>query len=238
MVATSTKVCTDEWGNVETFKTNDEKAIYYRDVGVAMAKTGMRLYGDGNWTGKWILSAEDDKHGDKSYYMKTEDIGRVVAVETTINADISTIFREAWNNVEKSPDFVPSMQEYKVLTDISDHTRLVYTVAREAFGGLVSSRDFVNVNTWRIIDDVYTHASKSVEYSDMLPQKGKIRAEQLVGWMRLAEIPGEKGRTKACVMGSADYKGMLPKSLTDRASIHYLADYVRNFKKYLESLSD
>lgn len=119
--------------------------------------------------------------------------------QTTINADISTIFREAWNNVEKTSDFVPSMQEYKILTDLSDHTRLVYTVAREAFGGLVSSRsvnyfakqkftflekisnfrDFVNVNTWRIIDGVYTHASKSVEYSDMPPQKGKIRCVKI-----------------------------------------------------------
>jgi len=231
------KALQDEWGNLETFKIDDEKAHYYRDVGITMVKTGMRLYGDGSFSGKWILSAEDHHHGDRAFYIKTENMGRVIAVEATVNADLATVFHEAWIHIEKVTEYNPTVRDYKILEDVSDHTRIVYNASHEIFGGLLSSRDFVDVNAWRKIDGAYYHAGRSVDYADMPHQKGKIRGENLIGWMRLAEPAGQKGKTNVCVMASADFKGMLPKSLTDRGMTHYLVEYVRHFKKHLESLN-
>jgi len=224
----------DEWGVLETFKNDDEQGKYYCDVGITMVKTGIRLYGDGNWTGDWVLSSEDRQHGDRAYYIKTEKLGKVIAVENTVNANVLTIFHKSWEDIESVTDWNPTVRDYKVLVDFSDHTRLVYNASHEIFGGLLSSRDFVDVNSWRKIGNAYYLAGRSVEYRNMPVQKGRIRGENLIGWMRIEESNEHKERTKVCIMASADFKGMLPKSLTDRGMTHYLLEYLRSFKKHME----
>jgi len=227
----------DEWGALETFKNYDEQAKYYSDVGITMVKTGLRLYGDGNFTGDWVLSAEDRHHGDRAYYIKTEKLGKVIGVVSTFNVNVATVFHAAWEDIESVTSWNPTVRDYKVLIDYSDHTRLVYNASHEIFGGLLSSRDFVDVNSWRKIDNAYYHAGRSVEYKDMPVQKGRIRGENLIGWMRLTESKENKDYTDVCLMASADFKGMLPKSLTDRGMTHYLVEYMRTFKKHMESKS-
>jgi hypothetical protein len=227
------RVLEDEWGCAETFVNDDENGRHYREVGISMVKTGMRLYGDGNWGDGWVLLAEDRHHGDKAYYIKTEKLGKVFAVQSTFNVELETVFSKSWHEIEKFPEWNPTVKEYRILEDYSDHTRVIYHVSQEAFGGLVSSRDFVNVNCWRKIGDIYYLTGRAVEYERMPPQKGRVRGDNYIAWMKLEEAG--KGRTNLVVMTAADFKGMLPKSLVDRAHGHYLLEYVRNLKKYLET---
>jgi len=229
------RVVQDEWGNVETFKNDDEKARYYSDVGMTMVKTGLRLYGDGDWSGGWVLSAEDRNHGDRAYYIKTEKMGKVIAVVGTVNVPLATIFDHSWNDIESVTQYNPTVRDYKILVDYSNRTRIVYNASHEVFGGLLSSRDFVDVNSWRKIGDAYYLAGRSVEYDDMPCQKGRIRGENLIGWKRITESSEHKDRTNVCIMASADFKGMVPKSLAERGMTHYLLEYIRNFKKHMET---
>lgn len=125
-----------------------------------MVKTGIRLYGNGNWSGGWIMSQEDHHHGDRAFYIKTENMGRVIAVEvrcimvyisthraytvyfcqSTINVDLETVQYDAWHNIEKTTEYNPTVRDYKILVEYSDHTRLVYNASHDIFGGLLSSR--------------------------------------------------------------------------------------------------
>jgi len=200
-----------------------------------MVKTGMRLYGDGQWSDGWVLISEDTHHGDRAYYIRTEKMGKVFGVQNTINVDMDKVFHKTWHEVEKFPEWNHTVKEYKILKEYSDHTKVIYHCSQEAFGGLVSSRDFVNVNSWRKIGDIIYQTGRGVEYDAMPPQKGRIRGENYIAWMKLEDNKEHKGRTNLTVVTAADFKGMLPRSLVDRAHGHYLLEYIRNLKKLLES---
>ena len=64
---------------------------------------------------------------------------------------------------------------------IDSHTDISYQVAAEAAGGVVSTRDFVNLRYWSVIDDVFFSAGVSVTHSAMPPQPKRVRYERCPG---------------------------------------------------------
>ncbi len=58
---------------------------------------------------------------------------------------------------------------------IDGHTDVSYQVCAEAAGGAISTRDFVNLRHWRIIDGVYVSASQSITHPAMPPQPKRVR---------------------------------------------------------------
>jgi len=232
-------VIEDEWGCTETFIVDDDhqqESLRLRDIGMTMVKTGIRLYGDGGWSTKngWSLASENRAHDEKAYCVTSEKLGKVIAVETAVNVPLSAAFDSAWNDVESIPTWNPTVKDYRILRQYSDHTRVVLNASHAVLGGFLSSRDFVDVNSWRKIGDAYYLAGRSVEYSGMPPQKGRIRGENLIGWLRLGQAPADAHCTSMCLMASTDCKGMLPRSIVERGMTHYVVEYVRNFKKHLE----
>lgn len=61
------------------------------------------------------------------------------------------------------------------LQTIDSCTDVVYQIAAEGPGGVVTARDFVNVRHWKKIEDSWVSAAVSINYKDEPPQKNVVR---------------------------------------------------------------
>ena len=83
------------------------------------------------------------------------------------------------------PSWNPTLVECKTIQPIDEHTDISYQVlspdksyqlymvmqvCAEAGGGVVSTRDFVNLRHWAVVDGVYVSAGGSVNHPAMPPQ--------------------------------------------------------------------
>jgi len=228
-----TEAITDEWGCTETLADNDQFRKYHQ-TGVAALKESLALYGDGNWGGDWKLNTEDKESGDKVYVRKTSEFGNVYAVQAKIKIDAERIFRISWDEIDQMQKWNPTVKEFKIVAQLGSQSQLVNNASEPILGGLVSSRDFMDVRIWQKIDNAYCLSARSVQYDQVPAQKGKVRAENKVGLFRVSPADGP-APTDLVWMASMDLKGMLPKSVVDRAMNSFLLDYTKYLRKYVET---
>jgi hypothetical protein len=225
---------TDEWGFTETLANDTEQFRKYHNEAIAGLKTALDLYGDGQWGGDWKINAEDKEFGDKVYVRKTEKFGNVYALQAKLKADPQTIFRINWDNVDEAPKWNPTVKEFKIVTQLGNQSQLVTNATEAILGGLVSSRDFMDVRIWRKINDSICLSARSVQYDKVPAQKGRVRAENKVGLFRITPSEGP-GPCEIVWMACMDLKGLLPKSVVERAMNSFLLDYVRYLRKFIET---
>jgi len=225
---------TDEWGFSETLVNNNEQFRKFHKEATDGLKSALDLYGDGKWDGEWKINAEDKDSGDKVYWRKTEKFGNVYAVQAKINADPQTIFHVNWDNAEKAPIWNPTVKEFKVVAQVGSQSQIVNNATEAMFGGLVSSRDFVVVQVWRKIHNAINLSARSVQYDHVPPQKGRVRADAKVGLFRITPADGS-GPCDVVWMMCMDVKGLLPKSVVERAMSSFLLDYMRYLRKFVET---
>ena len=65
---------------------------------------------------------------------------------------------------------------FQTIETINNNTDIAYNVSREAAGGLVSRRDFVNLRHWKEKDGVIVSLGWSVPHPDMPPCKKQVRS--------------------------------------------------------------
>ncbi|XP_071942953.1 stAR-related lipid transfer protein 3-like isoform X3 [Antedon mediterranea] len=103
--------------------------------------------------------------------------GKVYKLEATINASVQEIFNVLWNGIDDTVKWNTTVIECRLLHSITSSADIVYSVAAEGAGGVISSRDFVSVRSYEIDGNVYCCASKSVDYSQLKPVKKYVRGE-------------------------------------------------------------
>jgi len=224
---------TDEWGFTETLANDTEQFRKYHQTATTVLKQALDLYGDGHWTGDWKISTEDKETGDKVYVRKTDAFGNVYAVQAKIKIDPQTLFRIIWEEIGEMQKWNPTVKEFKVVAPLGSQTELVNNASEPILGGLVSSRDFMDVRIWRKINNAICLSARSVQYDPVPPQKGRVRAENKIGLFRVSPADGA-GPCEVMWMASMDLKGMLPKSVVDRAMNSFLLDYVKYLRKHVE----
>jgi len=226
-------VVTDEWGCTEMLTSDTEQFLNYHREATDILKKALDLYGDGKWGGDWQVSTEDKDAGDKVYFRKT-DFGNVYAVSAKVNSDPQTIFRLIWEDVGEMHKWNPTIHDFKIVADIGPQTQLVNNSSESILGGLVSSRDFMDVRIWRKIDNAICVSARSVQYDSVPHQKGRVRAENKIGLFRVSPAEGP-GPVEIVWMACMDLKGMLLKSVVERAMNSFLLDYIRYLRKHVET---
>jgi len=225
---------TDEWGFTETLVNDTEQFRKFHKEATEGLKAALDLYGDGQWGGEWKINTEDKDSGDKVYWRKTEKFGNVYAVQAKINADPKTIFSINWEKIHEAPTWNPTVKEFKVVAQVGSQSQIVNNASEAILGGLVSSRDFVDVRVWRQIQNAIYMSARSIQFDQVPAQKGRVRAENKVGMFRVSPVEGS-GPCDVVWMICMDLKGLLPKSVVERAMNSFLLDYMRYLRKFLET---
>ncbi len=146
-------------------------------------------------------------------------------------------------------DWNPTIIMYKILHQFNAEVELNICTAASAAGGLISSRDFINLRTCaqartkiptETRDSVYIIGGTGVvadnwPHSPTPVQSGVVRGWNGLGGYLVEPVKGRESESICLVhwVINADLKGWLPRSLIDGAMCTAMTDWCNNLRAYL-----
>lgn len=128
-----------------------------------------------------------------------------------------------------------AIKELQTLEKVEKDVAVIRTITHSAFGGLISSRDFVDLSVTTRTDDFISTCSEAVEHSSCPPANDKVRGFNHPCAIICHRIKGEAMKTRLVSYIQTDLGGMLPKSLVDSALPSNMVNFVTTLKQALKS---
>jgi len=163
---------------------------------------------------------------------------KIFRITATVDIPPQLLYEELRDNIENVPSWNPTLQQCRILKVINDKVSVSYQVAAEGGGGIVSSRDFINLRYCDSQDGVFVCAGMSVVYPDMPAQKGFVRGENGPGCWLMTPIPNEPNKCIFQWLLDTNLKGWIPQSIIDTALSFAMSDYVRYIRCYAKVLRE
>ena len=108
-----------------------------------------------------------------------------------MNISPRLLLEELFYKIEQVPTWNPTLVDCRTIQPIDQHTDISYQVCAEAGGGVVSTRDFVSLRHWAVVDGAYVSAGGSVKHPAMPPQPKKVRGENGPGCFAMRPVEGD-----------------------------------------------
>lgn len=140
------------------------------------------------------------------------------------------LLEELFYKIEHVPSWNPTLVECRTIQPIDEYTDISYQVCAEAGGGVVSTRDFVNLRRWSVIDGVYISAGGSIKHPAMPPQNKKVRGENGPGCWAMRPVDGDPNLCLFQWLLDTDLKGWIPQSIIDKALSGAQFDYIAHIR--------
>ncbi|XP_069120416.1 stAR-related lipid transfer protein 3-like isoform X2 [Argopecten irradians] len=161
---------------------------------------------------------------------------KIFRLQAQVNMDPKRIWEELAYGTNNSPQWNPTLVECRTLETIDDNTEISYNIAAEAAGGLVTSRDFVNVRCWGVRDGVYLSCACGTTYPDMPPQKKYVRGENGPGGIILQALPEDPNKSILTWFLNSSLKGWIPQSAVEQGLSGFLLDYLKYLSQRLDEI--
>jgi len=178
---------------------------------------------------------KEEKRSPEGDVVHSKFIGRthkIFKVTGTVEMPPQLLYEELNKYSEKMPSWNPTVTECRMLKIIDEKTSISYQVAAEGGGGMVKSRDFVNLRHCDVRDNIYICSGQSIVFSDMPAQKGLIRGENGPGCWVMRPIANEPNRLVFQWLLDTNLKGWIPQSIIDTALTFVMFDYLRHIRNY------
>ncbi|XP_075071352.1 steroidogenic acute regulatory protein, mitochondrial-like [Mixophyes fleayi] len=171
----------------------------------------------------WILSKTFPK------------LGKVFRAEAVIDSPPEQIYTQLFEKLEHMDQWNPSISKVQILQRIGRNTLLTREVTAQIPLNIVSQRDFVSVrHCCRKGSSLYLIGTAT--HSQLMPpQKGIIRAEAGLTCIVLSPLDGDSKKTQFTWLLSLDFKGWIPKSVTDQALAQSQDDFITHLRKHLSA---
>lgn len=85
--------------------------------------------------------------GDTIYSIQRDPIGKIYRLKATIDISAKKLFEKSVAGINEMSQWNPTVIESRKLCTIDSHTDITYQVSAPAAGGLIKSRDFVNLRS-------------------------------------------------------------------------------------------
>ncbi|CAG0900630.1 unnamed protein product [Darwinula stevensoni] len=138
---------------------------------------------------------------------------------------------------EATAKWYPEVKEFTIVKRLTDACWVVYIVTKPKLGGLVASRDMVNLYYTREMGNAYYVSSMSTTWPGLEPRKEMVRAEmQEGGGISFSPDPKRNGRTLVRWVRSQDFKvPLVPSALLQRLYVEACRRYIAGMRKYLSA---
>lgn len=176
---------------------------------------------------------------------KTEDVtvwskpsphwnGALYKAEALINADPETVF----SYIEPNPDgprakWDKAVKGLELLEKISEELSVCRTLTHSAFGGLISSRDFIDLCVTDKTDDYISTNASGIDYPKCPESSGMVRGKNHPCAI-ICYKQKDPNQTLVASYIQTDLGGMLPKSLVENALPSNMCDFFECLKKSLK----
>nr|CCA22718.1 conserved hypothetical protein [Albugo laibachii Nc14] len=192
------------------------------------------LWNFGNSTEGW--QTENSIHDDVHLSSRDAKPVRMYKCEVIVDASVEELFDILYTQFEQSNTWNGSSEESKILGVLNDSTDLVYIKSVAALRGLITSRDFVNVRTWRNEADGYTIAINCAG-KDLLPgTKDVTRGESGPCGFIILPVSGSKNKARLIWVLNVDIKGFFPSNMIKKGSLSEMDCFVRNLRTQIATL--
>lgn len=161
--------------------------------------------------------------------------GALYRSECILNAEPETVFKY----IEPIPDgprsnWDKAVKALELLDRIDERLSVCRTITHSAFGGLISSRDFVDLTVTERTDDMISTNAMGVEYPNYSPTSDHVRGRNYPCSIACYKIPGEPKKTRVESYLQSELGGMLPQSLVENALPSNILDFYSCLKKALK----
>jgi hypothetical protein len=171
-----------------------------------------------------------------------------------VNISPRELLEELFYKIEQVPTWNPTLVDCRLIQPIDEHTDISYQVCAEAGGGVVSTRDFVNLRHWAVMDGVYLSAGGSIKHPAMPPQPKKVRGENGPGCWAMRPVDGDPNMCLFQWLLDTDLKvgiiihayirvtyllfqGWIPQSIIDKALSGAQFDYIAHIRTRAATLA-
>ncbi|XP_063239016.1 steroidogenic acute regulatory protein-like [Bacillus rossius redtenbacheri] len=121
---------------------------------------------------------------------------------------------------------------------IDERTDIMYMVAAGGAGGLVQSRDFVNLRHWSLRGDCYVAAAVSVTHPDAPSGDKHIRGENGAScWVIRPAAGGGGGQSEVQWLLNTNLHGWIPQSVVDTGLVAAMLDYTAHLCKHVARMA-
>ncbi|XP_061387643.1 steroidogenic acute regulatory protein-like [Musca vetustissima] len=93
------------------------------------------------------------KKGDTISSIHREKMGKIYKLTCRLKYPAKALCHELFYKIEDMPLWNPTTLESKMVRKINSYTDITYNVSAGSGGGMIKSRDFVNLRCWRLVVD-------------------------------------------------------------------------------------
>eukprot|EP00092_Neocalanus_flemingeri_P066212 GFUD01080632.1.p1 GENE.GFUD01080632.1~~GFUD01080632.1.p1 ORF type:complete len:584 (-),score=214.52 GFUD01080632.1:166-1821(-) len=184
----------------------------------------------------WKLEKQLD-NGDRVQVKQVKG-KKVFRLTGYVNISPRQLLEELFYKIEQAPTWNPNLVDCRTIQPIDEHTDISYQVCAEAGGGVVSTRDFVNLRHWAVVEGAYVSAGGSITHPAMPPQHKKVRGENGPGCFAMRPVEGDPELCLFQWLLDTDLKGWIPQSVIDKALSGAQFDYITHIRTRVGSVAD
>jgi hypothetical protein len=124
---------------------SDDEDEEFKHLGLETVQKAYELLESSNWKIEKVTGSND------SISTCSRSVGRVYKLSGKVNYPPKKLLQELFYNIENFPSWNPTLLESKIIRKIDSNTDIAYSVSASGGGGIVKSRDFVNLRCWKLI---------------------------------------------------------------------------------------
>ncbi|KAH8394786.1 hypothetical protein KR222_005614 [Zaprionus bogoriensis] len=142
---------TDFYSPLDTAHHSDEEEEQdeeYNQMGLDCLRKAFELIESTDWKVEKVTPKGDTIHS-----TQREKIGKIYKLTARLKYPAKALMEELFYRIEDVPKWNPALLESKIVRKINSYTDITYQVSIGGGGGMVKSRDFVNLRSCRLISN-------------------------------------------------------------------------------------
>ncbi|XP_055626709.1 steroidogenic acute regulatory protein-like isoform X2 [Toxorhynchites rutilus septentrionalis] len=141
----------------------DEQEEEFKKMGIECVRNAYNLLETTDWKPEKITSK-----GDTIQSYTQDKLGKIYKLTGKVHYPAKKLLQELYYKIEDVPNWNPTLLESKIIRKIDSHTDITYQATIGGGGGVVKSRDFVNLRCWQLCRD--GRVIEGVDLHPMVPQ--------------------------------------------------------------------
>lgn len=219
-------------GEYHPVRLTGEQEENYKCLGAKTVQAAWDLYQNSDW----ILERQQNQ--DYIFSRKDPKLGKTFKLVAEISTTPKFLLDELYYNVGELPKWSKAIKEsYKIQT-IDEKTDICYHISQEAAGGLVSSRDFINIRQWTQIEDTYIIASYKCDHPRLPLNSKYVRGENGVCGYVMQPIQEDQDKVRLTWIINTNIHMPLPKFVLEKELISMMFLFIQELRVHISRKSD
>ncbi|KAJ8925633.1 hypothetical protein NQ315_009478 [Exocentrus adspersus] len=158
---------------------------------------------------------------------------KIFRLQGEINASPRLLLDELYFRVQDLPKWNSTIKESHKIQAINENTDITYHISADAVGGLITSRDFVNLRHWAYVEDCYIICNVKTDHPSLPVNKKFVRGENGVGCWIMETVCDNQNKCNFYWIVNTNLKIWLPGRVFTNCMIEMMLEYIRDLRQHI-----